>query len=70
MAKIESEFTYKACCNDGSGLKPLKSTIYQPSFCSKRMCHFNDHLAHSLWFSEKAMKTNTLLKSTKKCLGY
>ena len=54
-AKIESEFNYKECCNDGSGLQPLRSIVFQPSSCSQRICYINDHLAHSMWLSEKVI---------------
>ena len=53
-AKINSEFNYKACCNDNSGLKKLGAQVYQPSTCSQRTCFFEKYLPFSLWTSKQA----------------
>ena len=53
-AKIESEFNYKACCNDDSGLSELGTKVYQPSTCSQRTCFYENYLPFSLWTSKQA----------------
>ena len=52
-AKIESEFNYKACCNDNTGLQKLGSKVYQPSTCSQRSCFYDKYLPFSLWISKQ-----------------
>ena len=52
-AKIESEFNYKACCNDNTGLQVLGTEVYQPSTCSQRTCFYDKYLPFSLWISKQ-----------------
>ena len=52
-AKIESEFNYKACCNDNTGLQELGSKGYKPSTCSQRTCFYDEYLPSSLWISKQ-----------------
>ena len=54
-AKIESEFNYKACCNDNTGLQVLGTQVYQPRTCSKRTCFYDQSVASSLWISEEVI---------------
>ena len=59
-AKIEVEYTFRNCCNDGSGLKPLKTVQYQPSTCSQRTCYFDKMMPHSVWISQQVTKKYVL----------
>ena len=66
-AAIEIEFTYKHCCDDGSGkfvfsrhifekflgLDKLNSTKLEPSTCSRRTCYFANSPPYSSWVSSK-----------------
>ena len=52
-AKIETEFNYKACCNDNTGLQVLGTEVYQPSTCSQRTCFYDKYLPFSLWISKQ-----------------
>merc|ERR1719312_362846 len=54
-AKIESEFNYKACCNDDTGLQVLGTEVYQPSTCSQRTCFYEKYLPFSLWISKQIL---------------
>jgi len=54
-AKIESEFHYKACCNDNTGLQMLGTEVYQPSTCSQRTCFYDKYLPFSLWISKQVL---------------
>merc|ERR1719312_2472014 len=54
-AKIESEFNYKACCNDNTGLEVLGTEVYQPSTCSQRTCFYEKYLPFSLWISKQIL---------------
>ena len=54
-AQIESEFNYKACCNDNTGLQVLGTEVYQPSTCSQRTCFYDKYLPFSLWISRQVM---------------
>ena len=56
QAKIESEFNYKACCNDNTGLQVLGSEVYQSSTCSQRTCFYDKYLPFSLWISKQVRK--------------
>ena len=55
-AKIESEFNYKDCCNDNTGLQVLGTEVYQPSSCSQRTCFYDKYLPFSLWMSKQVHK--------------
>ena len=52
-AKIESEFNFKACCSDNTGVQVLGTEVYQPSTCSQRTCFYDDYLPFSLWISKQ-----------------
>ena len=52
-AKIEVEYTFRNCCNDGAGLQPLKTVLYQPSTCSQRTCYYDKMMPHSVWISQQ-----------------
>ena len=52
-AKIESEFNYKACCNDNNGLKALGAKVYHPSTCSQKTCSYDKYLPFSQWISKQ-----------------
>ena len=55
-AKIESDFNYKACCNDNTGLQVLGTEVYQPSTCSQRTCFYDNYLPFSLWISKQVKR--------------
>ena len=57
-AKIESDFNYKACCNDNTGLQVLGTEVYQPSSCSQRTCFYDKYLPFSLWISKPVRKNS------------
>ena len=54
QAKIETDFSHKACCNDASQtLSALNTTKLAAKTCSERVCFYSDALAHSTWISNK-----------------
>ena len=57
-AMIESEFNYKACCNDDTGLQVIGTEVYQPSTCSQKTCSYNKYMPFSLWISKKVKLKN------------
>jgi len=50
-ATIEVDFSYKNCCNDNTGLKPINSTALEPKTCSERTCYHSEVLPHTVWKS-------------------
>ena len=53
-AKIETDFSYKACCNDASQtLSVLNTTKLAAKTCSERVCFYSDALVHSTWISHQ-----------------
>ena len=53
-AQIETDFNYKACCNDESNtLSVLNTTKLAPKTCSERVCFYSDALVHSTWISHQ-----------------
>ena len=66
-AKIESEFNYKACCSDITGLQMLGTEVFQPSTCSQRTCFYDDSLPFSLWIS-KQVKYSILIPNCQNIL--
>jgi len=50
-AKIETEFRYGVCCNDGEGLQALNSTALQPATCSERQCIRPEYAPFAVWIS-------------------
>ena len=66
-AEIESEFNYKACCNDDSGLKELDTKVYQPITCSRRTCFYEKYLPFSLWITKQASLDIYIHKFKPKC---
>ena len=60
-AKIETEFNYKSCCNDNSGLQKLGTEVYQPSTCSQKTCFYEKHSPYSQWISKQVRFFSTTL---------
>ena len=53
-AIIETDFNYKACCNDESKtLSVLNTTKLAAKTCSERVCFYSDALVHSTWISHQ-----------------
>ena len=53
-ANIETDFSYKACCNDESKtLNALNTTKLDAKTCSERQCFYSDELLHSTWISHQ-----------------
>ena len=50
-AKVETEFRYGVCCNDGEGLQYLNSTALQPATCSQRQCIRPKYAPFAVWIS-------------------
>ena len=66
-ANIETDFSYKACCNDESNtLNALNTTKLDTKTCSERQCFYSDALLHSTWISHQVCR----IPKRRKCQLY